>query len=83
MRSALPKPLHALSGLSIIDHVLAALAAAGCDAPVVVVPRDADALTERLAGRARFAEQVVPSGTGDALLAAQACVGPATWSTCS
>ncbi len=78
MRSALPKPLHPLSGLPIIDHVLSALAAAGREDPVVVVPGDADALMAHLAGRVRFAEQSVPTGTGSALLAAQGCVGSAT-----
>ena len=67
MRSALPKPLHPVCGAPIIDHVLEALCAAGLDNPVVVVPPDADALRERLAGRARFAVQDRPTGTGGAL----------------
>ena len=78
MRSALPKPLHPLSGLPIIDHVLSALAAVGLDDPIVVVPDNADALMAHLAGRVRFAEQAAPEGTGDALLAAQGRVSTAT-----
>lgn len=78
MRSALPKPLHPVSGLPIIDHLLSALAAAGHKAPVVVVPREAVELLAHLAGRARFAIQETPVGTGSAVLAAQACIDPAT-----
>ena len=77
MRSALPKPLHPLSSLPIIDHVLSALAAAGHGHPIVVVPSEADAVIAHLAARVQFAEQSVPTGTGDALLAARSCVGPA------
>ncbi|MCY4623831.1 MAG: bifunctional UDP-N-acetylglucosamine diphosphorylase/glucosamine-1-phosphate N-acetyltransferase GlmU [Chloroflexi bacterium] len=78
MRSALPKPLHPVGGLPIIDHVFSALAAAGHDAPVVVVPRDAGALPAHLAGRARFAVQESPTGTGSALLAAEGSVDKST-----
>ena len=75
MRSALPKPLHPVGGLPIIDHVLSSLAAAGHDDPVVVVPLDADALLAHLAGRARFAVQENPAGTGNALAAAEGAIG--------
>ena len=60
-----------------IDHVLGALAAAGHEAPVVVVPREADTLLAHLSGRARFAVQDAPSGTGSALLAAEGSIDPA------
>ena len=76
MRSAVPKPLHPVGGLPIIDHVLSALAAAGHDDPVVVVPLDADAMLAHLAGRARFAVQEFPGGTGSALAAAEGAVDP-------
>ena len=76
MRSALPKPLHPVGGLPIIDHVLSSLAAAGHDDPVVVVPLDADALLAHLAGRARFAVQENPAGTGNALAAAEGAIDP-------
>lgn len=78
MRSAIPKPLHPVSGLPIIDHVLSALAAAGHDAPVVVVGHEADALLAHLSGRARFAVQETPSGTGSALLAAEGSIDAST-----
>ena len=74
MRSAVPKPLHPVGGLPIIDHVLSALAAAGHDDPIVVVPLDADAMLAHLAGRARFAVQEFPGGTGSALAAAEGAV---------
>ena len=76
MRSAVPKPLHPVGGLPIIDHVLSTLAAAGHDDPVVVVPLDADAMLAHLAGRARFAVQEFPGGTGSALAAAEGAVDP-------
>ena len=76
MRSALPKPLHPVSGLPIIDHVISALAAAGHDDPIVVVPLDADAMLAHLAGRVRFAVQEYPGGTGRALAAASGAVDP-------
>ena len=76
MRSAVPKPLHPVGGLPIIDHVLSALAAAGHDDPIVVVPLDADAMLAHLAGRARFAVQEFPGGTGSALAAAESAVDP-------
>ena len=76
MRSALPKPLHPVGGLPIIDHVLSALAAAGHDDPIVVVPLDADAMLAHLAGRVRFAVQEFPGGTGSALAAAEGAVDP-------
>lgn len=76
MRSALPKPLHSVGGLPIIDHILSALAAAGHDSPVVVVPHDADTLLAHMVGRVRFAEQEMPSGTGSALLAAEGSIDP-------
>lgn len=77
MQSALPKPLHPVSGLPIIDHVLSALSAARFDAPVVIVPREGDALRAHLAGRVAFAVQDAPSGTGSALLAAEGSIDPA------
>ena len=77
MRSALPKPLHPVSGLPIIDHVLSSLLAAGFDDPVVVVPREGDALPAHLAGRARCAVQDAPTGTASALLSAQGSIDPA------
>ena len=76
MRSAVPKPLHPVGGLPIIDHVLSALAAAGHDDPLVVVPLDANAMLAHLAGRARFALQEFPGGTGSALAAAKGAVDP-------
>lgn len=71
MRSVLPKPLHPVCGAPIIDHVLETLCAAGFDAPVVVVQPGADAVRTHLTGRARFAVQDRPTGTGGALAAAE------------
>ncbi len=77
MRSALPKPLHPVCGAPIIDHVLDALCGVGFDGPIVVVS-PAAALAAHLQGHAPLAVQDRPSGTGDALAAAESHVHPDT-----
>jgi len=73
MRSTTPKVLHELCGRPMLAYVLDAwFDAAGPDAPrptVVYSPATA-ALTEAFAGRAAFALQDEPRGTGDAVRAA-------------
>jgi bifunctional UDP-N-acetylglucosamine pyrophosphorylase/glucosamine-1-phosphate N-acetyltransferase len=57
MRSPLPKVLHDLAGLPLIDHVVAAALAAGAESTVVVVGHGAAEV--RRAVRARFGEEAV------------------------
>ena len=67
MRSRMPKVLHPLAGRSMLDHVLAALAGAGIEQPVVVVGHGAEAVEASVAGRAMTVRQESQNGTADAV----------------
>jgi bifunctional UDP-N-acetylglucosamine pyrophosphorylase / glucosamine-1-phosphate N-acetyltransferase len=67
MRSRVPKVMHPLAGRPMIDHVLAALADAGVDHPVVVVGFGADQLEAALEGRVPTVRQEPQLGTADAV----------------
>jgi len=67
MRSRIPKVLHPLAGRSMLDHVLAALAAAGIERPVVVVGHGADEVEASVEGRAATVRQETQNGTADAV----------------
>jgi len=67
MRSRIPKVLHPLAGRPMIDHVLDALAGAGVARPVVVTGHGAEAVEQRLAGRATAVRQEPQRGTADAV----------------
>ena len=72
MRSAIPKPLHALCGRPMVLHVLDALSELWVDRAVVVVGHGAEPVTKTLHADGPpdliidFVEQRVPRGTGDA-----------------
>lgn len=72
MRSATPKPLHAVAGRSMLALVVDAVRAAGCGDVVVVAaqPDDAVAAAARALG-ARVVPQGDPGGTGHATVAAR------------
>jgi bifunctional UDP-N-acetylglucosamine pyrophosphorylase/glucosamine-1-phosphate N-acetyltransferase len=81
MRSALPKPLHAVAGVPMIDLVCDAVLAAGIADIVVVTAGVDDEVARHLdAGTsgARVAVQPEPVGTGDAALAAREAVAGAS-----
>jgi bifunctional UDP-N-acetylglucosamine pyrophosphorylase/glucosamine-1-phosphate N-acetyltransferase len=67
MRSRIPKVLHPLAGRSMIDHVLAALADAGIERPVVVTWSGAEAVEDALGDRAAIVRQEPQRGTADAV----------------
>jgi len=67
MRSHVPKVLHPLAGRTMIDHVLAGLAAAGADAVVVVTGHEAETVEAALDSRARTVRQDPQLGTADAV----------------
>lgn len=67
MRSRLPKVLHPLAGRTLIDHVLAALAAVDASPVVVVIGHGADEVGAALAGRALTVRQEPQLGTADAV----------------
>jgi bifunctional UDP-N-acetylglucosamine pyrophosphorylase/glucosamine-1-phosphate N-acetyltransferase len=67
MRSRIPKVLHPLAGRPMIEHVLASLAAAGIEHPVVVIGFGADQVEAALEGRAPTVRQEPQLGTADAV----------------
>jgi bifunctional UDP-N-acetylglucosamine pyrophosphorylase/glucosamine-1-phosphate N-acetyltransferase len=67
MRSRIPKVLHPLAGRPMLDHVLASLAAAGIEHPVVVIGFGADQLEAALDGRTPTVRQDPQLGTADAV----------------
>ncbi|HEY6609245.1 MAG TPA: bifunctional UDP-N-acetylglucosamine diphosphorylase/glucosamine-1-phosphate N-acetyltransferase GlmU [Candidatus Limnocylindria bacterium] len=67
MRSRVPKVLHSLAGRPMIDHVLASLAQAGMERPVVVTGHGADAVERALGVRATSVRQEPQRGTADAV----------------
>jgi len=67
MRSRIPKVLHPLAGRPMLDHVLAALSAAGIEHPVVVTGFGADQLDAALGDRVPTVRQDPQLGTADAV----------------
>jgi bifunctional UDP-N-acetylglucosamine pyrophosphorylase/glucosamine-1-phosphate N-acetyltransferase len=67
MRSRVPKVLHQLAGRPMLDHVLASLAGAGIEHPVVVTGFGADQLEAALDGRVPTVRQDPQLGTADAV----------------
>jgi bifunctional UDP-N-acetylglucosamine pyrophosphorylase/glucosamine-1-phosphate N-acetyltransferase len=73
MRSARPKPLHALCGRAMVLHVVHALSQLAVDRLVMVVGHGAEQVTKAVIDEAPaglavdFVEQRVQRGTGDAL----------------
>ncbi len=74
MRSRLPKVLHPLAGRSMLDHVLASLAAAGIEQLVVVTGHDADQVEAALDSGVPSVRQQPQLGTADAVRAGLAQV---------
>ncbi len=75
MKSARPKVLHQVAGLSMLGHVLRAVQAAGADRIAVVIGPDMEAVASearRHAAKAEIAVQAQQIGTGDAVKAARA-----------
>ena len=68
MHSGLPKLLHPMLGLPLLDHLLRALGSADCSDIVVVTGHKGKQIEEAFSGRGlRFARQSPPRGTGDAV----------------
>lgn len=81
MRSALPKPLHLVAGLPMVEHVLRAGAGAQPARTVLVVGATGRDLAERLgmADRVRTVVQDPPRGTGDAVRCALPALSDVDW----
>jgi bifunctional UDP-N-acetylglucosamine pyrophosphorylase / glucosamine-1-phosphate N-acetyltransferase len=77
MKSSTPKVLHKVGGRSMLDRIIDACEAAGCDRIVVVVgthsPQVGETVVKRL-GQSAVAVQDPPLGTGHAVLAAKAAL---------
>ena len=71
MKSSLPKVLHPLCGLPMIEHSLRAVAKVTSEPPVLVVGHGADQVKAAVGARARFAVQVEQLGTAHALQMAE------------
>jgi bifunctional UDP-N-acetylglucosamine pyrophosphorylase / glucosamine-1-phosphate N-acetyltransferase len=77
MKSALPKVLHKVAGLSMLGHVLGLARACECDQLAVVIGPGMDDVgreTKRLAEQAQVFIQGEQRGTADAVLAARAII---------
>ena len=67
MKSKRTKVLHEICGQPMLAYPLAAAAQLGAEKLVVVIGRDADQVEAAFAGRAQFAVQAEPRGTGHAV----------------
>ena len=76
MRSALPKVMHPIGGRPMIEHVLAAAAAAGIEKTALVVAPDSDWARDLPGGPDVFVQDP-PLGTAHAVLAARPAVDSA------
>jgi bifunctional UDP-N-acetylglucosamine pyrophosphorylase/glucosamine-1-phosphate N-acetyltransferase len=77
LRSALPKVLQPALGLPLLEHVLRAVADCAPTSVTIVVGRGAEAVRAAFVGRGlAFVQQEPPLGTGHAVLAARAALGP-------
>lgn len=80
MRSCLPKVLHSLAGLSLLEHVLRAASSLSPRRVVVVVGYGAKEVRAAFAERGgAFVDQGDPRGTGHAVLAAREEVASGTF----
>ncbi|MHB2019725.1 MAG: bifunctional UDP-N-acetylglucosamine diphosphorylase/glucosamine-1-phosphate N-acetyltransferase GlmU [Candidatus Xenobia bacterium] len=67
MKSALPKVLHLVCGVPMVDHVLDTADALGSDATYLIVGHGADEMRSHVGNRARFVVQEPQRGTGHAV----------------
>lgn len=71
MHSTLPKVLHPVCGVPMIDWAVKAAVDAGSGTPYVVVGQGADAVRSHLGERAHYLTQAEPLGTGHAVMTAR------------
>ena len=74
MKSSLPKVLHPLRGLPIMEHALRAVIRATGQKPIVIVGHDAAAVQAAVGNRADFALQAEQLGTGHAVMMAESAM---------
>ncbi len=74
MKSGLPKVLHPLRGLPLIEHALRAAIRATGQKPIVIVGHDSAAVQAAIGDRADFVLQAEQLGTGHAVMMAEAAM---------
>ena len=78
MKSKLPKVLHRVGGLPMVEHVLIAAQRAGASKNIVVVGFGGEAVRQYLGSQAQIVEQTQQLGTGHAVLQAKAALEKVT-----
>ncbi|RYG46318.1 UDP-N-acetylglucosamine diphosphorylase/glucosamine-1-phosphate N-acetyltransferase, partial [bacterium] len=76
MKSDLPKVLHRIAGVPMVEHVCRAMSEAGVEKIVVVIGHGAEKVREYLGEGYTYAVQDPPQGTGDAVRVALEALGP-------
>jgi bifunctional UDP-N-acetylglucosamine pyrophosphorylase/glucosamine-1-phosphate N-acetyltransferase len=76
MRSALPKVLHPLAGIPLIEYSVRLAEELSSHPPIVVVGNQGEAVRSLLGQRALYVEQAERLGTGHAVLQARALLAP-------
>lgn len=71
MKSDIPKPLHEVAGVPMIDHVLRTVEQMDAERCVVVLGAGSERMQQALAGRAEICEQPRQLGTGHACICAK------------
>jgi bifunctional UDP-N-acetylglucosamine pyrophosphorylase / glucosamine-1-phosphate N-acetyltransferase len=67
MKSALPKVLHSVCGITMVEHVLRALKGVQVEKTIVVIGHGADSVASTLGSDYTYGIQDPPQGTGDAV----------------
>lgn len=73
MYSKLPKVLHKVCGLTMVEHVINSTKEIGCEEPIVVIGHGADKVRQAISD-VKFVLQEVQQGTGHAVMQADAYI---------
>ncbi|WP_161981035.1 bifunctional UDP-N-acetylglucosamine diphosphorylase/glucosamine-1-phosphate N-acetyltransferase GlmU [Streptococcus sp. S784/96/1] len=71
MKSDLPKVLHKVSGITMLEHVFRAVSALNPEKTVTIIGHKAELVREVLSGKSSFALQTEQLGTGHAVMMAE------------
>ncbi|MBG9981433.1 bifunctional UDP-N-acetylglucosamine diphosphorylase/glucosamine-1-phosphate N-acetyltransferase GlmU [Facklamia sp. DSM 111018] len=71
MKSSLPKVLHSISGLSMVEHVIRAVKQSEVEELVTIIGNGAEQVQEKLGDQTQFALQTEQLGTGHAVQQAE------------
>ena len=71
MKSDLPKVLHKVAGISMLEHVFRSVGAISPEKTVTVVGHKAELVEQVLAGQTEFVKQIEQLGTGHAVMMAE------------